>query len=367
MSSFLSAQITLESTDYFPEAGDTLSTRFSTSAEGFSISAPGGDQTWDFSSLVDGTPRTRIIESIDAAPNPEAFSTANIYIETIGGGGGYYRSTSDAFSIIGFDGEDPIGQGLEVETPFSPPYVERWGSLNFFDLNNLNSALTVTTATDDIPGNIFDGLPITPDSIRIKVQMDRVDLVDGWGSISIPGGTYDVLREKRIEIRDVRLEVKVSLFPWADITDAAIESLPIDQLGVDTMVSYSFWSKETKEPIAIISTNPDETIITSIEYKFIDVISATDEVENAPPNLSVYPNPAATKTQFKFSNLPAGIYKLDIYNLTGRVVISKQYYINNDRSETIDLSPLHKGMYIYRLSNQDGKNLATNRLIITAQ
>ena len=366
ISSFLSAQISLESTDYFPVAGDSLLTRFSIDTDGFSISPAGGDQTWDFSNVGSGTPRTRIIESIDAAPNPEAFPSADLYIAQQGGGNGFYQSTSEAFSLIGFDGQDPIGQGIEVETPFSPPYVERWGTLNFFDLHNLNSALTVTTATDDIPGNIFDGLPVTPDSIRVRVQISRIDLVDAWGSVTIPGGTFDVLREKRTETRDVRLDVKVGIFPWADITDTAIELLPIDQLGVDTTVNYYFWSNQAKEPIVIISANADETVINSIEYKFIDVISSVPSIAKAQPDLLVYPNPAVAKAQFKFSNMPAGTYKLDIYNMIGQAVISKEYYINDYRSESIDLSSLHKGIYVYRLSDQNGKYMMTNRLFITA-
>ena len=363
---FLNAQISLESSDYFPEAGDTLSTLFSVNTNGVTISASGGDQNWDFSNLTGGTARSRVIQSIDAAPNPEIFPSANLYIAQQAGGNGFYRSNSASFSILGFEGEDPLGQGLEVETPFSPPYVERWGSLDFFDLNNLNSALTITTAADDIPGNIFDGLPVTPDSIRIRVAINRVDLVDAWGSMIIPGGTFDVLREKRTEIRDVRLDIKVGIFPWADITDTAIELLPIEQLGQDTAVTYSYWSDEAKEPIVIISANADETAINSIEYKFIDIINAVDDASVARPELVVYPNPAVTKAKFKFTNMPTGQYNLDIYNLTGKVVISKQYQIYNTRLETVDLSSLTQGMYIYHLSDEAGNRIVTNRLFITA-
>lgn len=362
---FLNAQISLESADYFPEAGDTLSTLFTVANDGFAVSASGGDQNWDFSSLTDGVSRSRVIQSVDAAPDPTIFPSANLYIEQQGGGNGFYRSNNESFSILGFEGEDPIGQGLEVETPFSPPYVERWGTLNFFDLNSFNSALTITTAADDIPGNIFEGLPVTPDSIRIRVDISRVDLVDAWGSMTIPGETFDVLREKRTEIRDIRLEVKVGPFPWADVTDTAIELLPIDQLGVDTAVTYSFWSDEAKEPIVIISTSADETTINSIEYKFIDIVNAVDDVRNVQPELMVYPNPALTKAKFKFTNMPSGVYNLTIYNLTGKAVITKQYHINNYRLETIDLSKLSQGMYIYHLSDEKGNRIATNRLFIT--
>lgn len=358
-----SAQITLSGDDYFPVVGDTLVTATATAATGVMITAPGGDQSWDFSALESAFMSTRIIQPVSDAPNPDAFPGANAYIAQQVAGNGFYRSNSESFSIIGFEGEDPLGQGIEVETPFTPPYVERWGSLEFFDINSLNSALTITVATDDIPGNIFDDLPVSPDSIRVRVVIDRTDLVDGWGAMTIPGGTYDVLREKRTEIRDIRLDAKVSILPWVDVTDIAIDALPIDALGIDTTVTYQFWSNEAKEPIVTINTNVNEDAITSVEYKYNDVVNPVFNLPKS-PEVSVFPNPAINQAKIQFFDMEEGNYQLDIFNLTGRSVMTEKYHITGNTTKILQLSHLSKGMYIYLLSDETGKRIATRRLIV---
>jgi len=362
--SALSAQITLSGDNYFPVVGDTLVTITSITSVGVSITAPGGNQNWDYSNLGNGITNTRIIQPISDAPDPNAFSGANAYIAQQGGGNGFYRSNSESFAILGFEGEDPLGQGLEVLTPFTPPYVERWGSLAFFDLNNMNSSLTITVAADDIPGNIFDGLPISPDSIRVRVEIERTDLVDAWGTMTIPSGAFDVLREKRTEIRDIRLDAKVSVLPWVDVTDTAIDLLPIDALGVDTTVSYTYWSNDAKEPIVIISTDASENNINSVEYKYGDIVNDVSNSPTSNPEVRIFPNPVINQAKIQFSDMVAGDYQLDVYNLTGQSVLTKTYHLDRNKTETLNVSNLQKGMYLYLLRDEKGKRIATNRLIV---
>lgn len=361
---FVGAQITLSADDYYPVVGDTLEMQFVLAPQDISVTASGSDQNWDFSDLTGGTLRTRIIQAASDAPNAEDFPNADVFDVQLAGSN-YYRATDESFALVGFNGEDPLGQGLQVSTPFSPAYVERWGSLEFFDLNTFSSALTLSLAADDIPGGIFDALPISPDSIRVRVAIDRTDLVDAWGTITIPGGEYEVLREKRTEIRDVRLDAKIGFLPWTDITDTALGLLPIDQLGQDTTNTYIFWSNEAKEAIVEIEMNADESSVNSIAYKFNDIINSTNDLwANNQARLTIYPNPATDFAHLKFSDLRAGDYQVDIYNLTGKKVWSKDYYINGHGQHKINVSNLPKGFYLCQLKNENGKAMLTQRLVI---
>src|SRR5690606_39507175 len=61
--------------------------------------------------------------------------------------------------------------------------------------------------------------PISPDSVRLRIAISREDEVDAWGELEIPTGTYNVLREKRTEIRSSAVEAKIiGLGGWFDIT-----------------------------------------------------------------------------------------------------------------------------------------------------
>jgi hypothetical protein len=361
----LNGQITLQSGDYFPAVGDTLRTVTDNTPTGVSITAPGGNQSWDFTSLQNSFSQERAVSDPAGGTSAGSYPSANILLDQAAGGEGYYLSNSTKFAILGYAGTDPLGQGLEVNAPFLPEYVERWAPLNFFDLRNHASALTIAIAADDIPGNIFEGLPITPDSIRVRVATTRTDLVDAWGTLSIPGGEYDVLREKRTEYRDVRLDAKIGPFPWADITDLALDALPIDALGTDTIVTYSFWSGDAKEAIAVINADPSGAQVESVTFKDNGVISSNNTIVVAPPSFSIYPNPAIVHTRFEFNNIPAGNYTMDVYNLLGRSVWRDNYRMNGYQIENFNVTRLKKGIYLCVLSNDKGERISVKRLLVS--
>jgi len=362
----LTGQITLDSAAYFPAIGDTLRVAVDNNPVGIVISPPGGDQSWNFATLQSGFTQTQIVRALDPNDELNVFPNANLTFEQANSGLGYYNSSATSFALEGFVGQDPLAQGLQVQAPFSPSYVERWAPLAFFDIRNMESNLLVALAVDDIPGNLFDNLPLRPDSVRIRGEIRRTDVVDAWGSLTIPGGNYEVLREKRTEYRDIRLETKVGQFPWIDITDIAIEQLPIptDQVGKDTTVSYYFWSDAAKEPIALIEADASGQVVQSVTYKDNNVISNVVNAQDTEARVFVYPNPAIISARFEFVNLPADQYTVELYNLAGSRVWSGTYYVNNYRLERVNVAHLHKGMYLYVVRNSQGERIAVKRLVV---
>ncbi|MEZ4985859.1 MAG: T9SS type A sorting domain-containing protein [Saprospiraceae bacterium] len=359
------AQIVLDAAEYFPVAGDTLRIATdNTPSAAIAITPAGGEQTWDFSMLQSDFVQERLVRPASEGEAAATYPTANILFDQAAGGEGYYLSNANAFSIVGYAGTDPLGLGFQVSAPFTPAYVERWAPLQFFDLHTHNAALTIALATEDIPGNLFDGLPIAPDSIRVRVNTARTDLVDAWGTLTIPGGTFDVLREKRTEFRNVRLEAKVGIFPWQDITDLALAGLPIDQLGADTLVTYSFWGEQVKEPIVVINADPTGTTVETVDYKHIEIVSAATVLNKREPAVNVYPNPAIVQAKFEFANFADGIYTIELYNLTGRPVLRKEVHVMDHQVEKIGVAHLPKGIYLYAIMNSKGQRLAVNRLVV---
>lgn len=360
----LSAQLSLQAGDYFPAIGDTLRIAFDNSPTGIAITPPGGGQVWDFTTLSSDGTLTRVVRPAAAGNASGSYPSANIVFNQGGGGEGYYLSDNSAFAIIGYAGTDPLGLGFEISAPFITPYVERWGNLNFFDLNNHSSALTISLATSDIPGNIFSGLPIAPDSVRVRVATTRTDIVDGWGTVAIPGGTYNVLRERRTEYREVRLDARIGLLPWLDITDLALGNLPIPQLGRDTLVTYSFWSDTAKEPVAVVNMDDAGAQVQSVEFKFNGGVSSTTQSTVRSPKVLAYPNPAMVQAHFEFSNIPTGQYELALYDLTGKRLLQRTYQISGQQTESVGVAHLPKGVYLYALTDGQGRKIAVNRLVV---
>jgi hypothetical protein len=361
------AQIVLNAGDYFPAPGDTLFSVFDQAPEGVAITPPGGAQTWDFSGLQNDFTRLREVKAASEGALFAQFPGTEVLFPQGVNAEGYYNVADDRYELVGYAGQDPLGQGLEVVARFSPPYVERWAPLQFFDIRSTSSSLLFTVATDDIPGGIFDNLPVSPDSIRVRVAIQRTDVVDGWGNVTIPGNhTYEALREKRTEYRNVRLDAKVNPLPWFDITDLALQNLPIEGLGQDTIVRYHFWAKDVKEAVAVITAETDGQTIVDVEYKGDPLLSsAPDPAPPAPGRLALAPNPASGQTWASLTGLAPDFYTLQLIALDGRVMRQYLYAATqNTQAERLSLEGLTPGLYLCRLLDAAGKAISVEKLVV---
>ena len=361
----MQAQITLTDA-YFPSIGDTLKTAFDAMPSGIVINPPGGttNQTWDFSA-VQGMTRQVIYRPASEGGSNAEFPSADLFVQLAPVGEMYYNKTATNFEWIGYQGVDPTNLGINLLVHLNPALIERKAPLNFIDFGSSSAAALLPFAADDIPGGILDSLPVTPDSIRLRITVDRTSVVDGWGKASIPGGVYDVLREKRIELRETRMDVKIGVGPlaqWIDVTDL----IPgFDFLGKDTTTTYTFYNDNEKEAIAIVTVdNQNNNLVNAVEYKDNGVQTNVRYVNTGKPDLIAYPNPAIDEVRIEFFNLPSSNYKLKIYNILGIVVWEKKYTISGNRSEKINLTNLKKGTYLYSLVSETGKIISTKRLMI---
>ena len=352
-------QITVTA-ETLPDIGDTLRTAVDGIPSDISITTPGGDQVWDFKGLQGVTREVVYLPASEGTFSAD-FPSANLVVISAVGET-YYLNSGSSFELVGYKGQapDPIMQ--EVTAKFTPRAVQRRAPMNFFDDNSMNTALTLAAAADDLPlGGVLDSLPITPDSLRLRIVTTRDDLVDAWGILSIPGNTYDVLREKRLEITETRMDVKIFGLPWQDFTDFLPD---IDFLGMDTTKTYHFYSNEVKEPIAIATVDPQTNDVISVEYRSEDISTSVKYINKGRADLFAYPNPAIDEVRFDFVNVKSGIYQLKMFNILGKVVWQDSFPMVGDKTVKVDLSALRKGTYLYSLIDGRGKTVTTKRLMI---
>ncbi len=359
----LGAQITVTNAT-FPAAGDTLKVATDLNPNGIAITPPGGPFTWDFTTLTPDVNSETVFQAATTGSAFADFSTAELV--TIGQGGAetYYDVSATSFNNLGFFGSDPTG-GLPVQTSFkfSPPVPERRAPLNFIDNylaeTSLNIALPIDSALAAILAQL--GVPAgLADSIRIRVTASRYDLVNAYGSLAIPGGTYDVLREKRTEYRQTSLDIHTFL-GWIDVTAQAGAGAG---LGADTLITYNFFSNTEKEPIAIVQMDNSESVVEQVEYKDNGVVSGNNDVVATRPEVLVSPNPATDIAVFELRNFALGNYSLRVMDGLGRMVLEKNLMPG---STSIPLIGFAEGTYFYQVFdknkqvNLSGKLLKINR------
>ncbi len=365
------AQITVSNAT-FPVAGDTLRTIVDLSPQGIEITPAGGPYNWNFESLGYSFEQETVFRPASEGSAAADFPAATLYTVSLGGQSEtYYSVSSTSFNNLGFSGAGLTGNlPIQAKLKFSPPVPERRAPMNFIDNHFVEASLKIAFSVSDIPGGILDSLPVSAfvDSIRIRFAASRYDLVDAYGSLAIPGGTYDVLREKRTEYRDTRLDVH-SFLGWQDITDLILGSGGgggfFEDLGKDTTISYLFFSGTEKNLIASVNAGSDGLVPRQVSFKNNGVISSTIAVEDPEAAVTVWPNPASREAVFELKNFHSGTYFIQLFSTSGAIALNRKIILQGTSAEQVDLSSLGSGTWFYRVKNEAGTVLATGKLLKT--
>jgi hypothetical protein len=360
----LFAQITVTNAT-FPAVGDTLKMAIDNTPGGLVMTAPGGPTDWDFTGLTANLLNETVY--FDASAGSIVVPGAELFANLGGNTESYFNVTATAVELMAVKGPDPQGFGVETTFFFSPPMVQRRAPMTFPSSNLTSSSLLLPFAFDSLPSILTDSLnlPITPDSIRVRITNDRNDFVDAYGNLAIPGGTYEVLREKRTEYRETRVDILLPGFGWQDITDILLAGGGFAGIGLDTVVTYNFFSNTEKEIIASVTVDSTGLNATMVTFKNNGLVSATAAVESAPPTVTISPNPFSDEANFALKNFAAGEYTLQVFGPQGQAAFSEQVPVHGDLVQQVNLSQLGAGSYFYRFVAANGSVVASGKLLKT--
>lgn len=223
-----------------PNIGDALTFSTDNSVDGLAPGPGGADQTWDFSLLEAEVSYTSTFISPSDAFGNEQFPDATIALETDtitdeGAITGYsfLQETGDALFNLGFSA-DFLGTGAPAQFTFDPPQ------------QLLALPTTASTTFTDVSVRVIqvDGAAFSEqaDSARITNEQTRTVTVDGWGALTTPAGTFDVLRQ-RVEISsEETFEVKIG-GEWSTLGFPSQRSF----------VEYEWVSPEGRGPVLIMT------------------------------------------------------------------------------------------------------------------
>jgi len=346
----------------FPEPGDVLKTLTAARPAGDFIGGSGADQTWNFSNLTAQFEAEEEYLDLAGAEFDSLFLNATTYLSLQGQGEAFYESTDTEFSFLGFGGIDFIGLGFGSNLVYTDPFVER-RAMTYVEGERFSTATSTLArvSIDDLPDAIADSLlamsPFQFDSIGIGISNEREDVIDAWGTIMIPGGSFDVLRERRVELSSTAIEIKVPILGWFDISGL------IGFDGVDTTTTYQYISNDSKEAIAIVTVSNDESEVQSVEFKDMGVITVgTHFIEDQAFEFTITPNPTNGPVTVEISDLPIGDYQLLVYDLSGRILKNEAFRTTGNFNYQFD--GFSNGTYFLSLKNSKGQQIATEKLFL---
>ncbi len=349
----LNAQVSITSA-IFPNIGDTVRYAVDNLPANTQITSPGGMQNWDYSSLQADLIFQQIFETPDSGQSTDLFPEANLLSRIFQGVETYSLVTESKMETIGAFGEDPVGFGVNLASRFDPPLLEYMVPINYLDSVQSQSSLAVPFASSDLPDTILSILPFVPDSFRIRANFSRLDITDAWGTLQIPEGFYEVLRQKRTESLSFSVEAKVIFIGWQDITDLVLPFLGGAMLPQDTLISYRFLSNENKDVLLSFTMDSLGVEVLNAQYVSSQILTDLDETKIPTSHILAYPNPTTEKLYFQKQNIESGDYVLETFSFKGQLLAKRRFnVIGPNLNESIDISNLQAGIYWFVWRNMN--------------
>ena len=196
------SQITVTSAN-LPDIGDTVIIA-SDYNPNYSAGNSGTNQIWDFSNAAGGL--DMLLGFIDPAPTPYQanFPSSNLCVENDPGNYVYLNRSVDGLKIVGMVDSGMIYPYSMMLLPTPLEYLDT--DSNTTIIFSEDSALV-----NSVPATlVFPGMQGVIDSVRYIIGNLTHYIVDGWGQLELPNGTFDALRVQENIYEFESLEYRVS-------------------------------------------------------------------------------------------------------------------------------------------------------------
>ncbi len=333
---FAKAQITVTTADIASptkviyQANDTMPT--------VSVGSFGTSQTWNMSALNTHSTDTMTFISYAWAPNSN-FSTSNLVAKQ-GWQNAYVYLTNNAsgLTVQGSSGSQDFGAGPVTINQINSPSEILMNFPGTYLTAFTNNYMTNTPA---FYFGIDPGIGFVIDSVRQHSEVKKTVLVDGWGSLTTPLGTYNVLRAEETIVR-------------YDTTDAYLFGTWNDAIltSADSTTGYSWWANGVGFPLVSIKLDSLSNIKQTQWLQALPAVGINEQ-SNATTVL-VYPNPAQNQINFTVESSKVGA--IQVMDITGRMI---DYIVVSNDNVAINTSLFANGVYSYALVGKD--NVILNR------
>lgn len=313
------AQITITQAD-IATAGEGVITANDTTST-VSVTAAGANQSWNYSTLQNHTQDTLVFLSPAGQPGASSFPSANLALSD-DGSGIFLINSGTGLYVDGFYTD--LGTG-PMPVNYNP------NQLIFGFPSTYNSTFNNTSGFDIT----MDGSAFGVDSFRIKNTVNRAILADAWGSLIIPGGTYNTLRIKTTDI--------TSDSSWYYMMGMWVSGGG----SIDTSYRLSWMANGLDFPILEMDFDPLTNMGSGISYRVASggTVSVDETIVN---EMKCFPNPATSEITIMTLGSEGSI---EIFDATGKLAITKSVEFS---STNIQLQSLESGIYFFNFKDAKG-------------
>ncbi|MGB0881504.1 MAG: T9SS type A sorting domain-containing protein [Vicingaceae bacterium] len=353
------AQISITSAD-MPSVNDTFRLSTTINAQGLDPVLTGANYNWDFSTLVPDSQRVDSFFTIASTPFTYQFYFNNPFL---------YPAYNASYAKRGF----------EISVPQSPVPIAVSEVFNYTKnatagLHNVGFGANVNgipASVQNIPIDIEYEFPLTytngidstislsefelniPTLGYYGQKVERITSVDGWGSLVLPNGTYNVLRVKSILNKIDTINI-TSPFPFG-ITFPRPEE-----------VEYKWLAAGTGMPVLKMVTNAG--VVSQIEYQddFYTPVGLQEQPKMN--NVVVFPNPTKHHLVIDYNSGVSGNLQVNLKDILGKNVAVVYENLTNKGTNKLLINlaehSVKPGIYFVEMI-VDGKAYYTEKVVVT--
>lgn len=298
----VNAQITITSDD-MPSPGDTIRTSIGINTDSFDFAATGENFLWDFRALNPMVQRVDTFLSVTETPIafwPFFIGSANLVAPFNPSQLFQGLPDAEAFRFLNNSASSfkDVGYGVLLDGTPLPLKFSQADEIYQFPMTYGQS---FTSAA-----NLEIGVP---DFGYILVDRNRQNEIDGWGTLSTPYGTFEVLRYKSVvsEYDSVYIE-----------SNGQATALQRDY------VEYHWLANQSGLPLLQVQIDAvlGNTAVYVDSARVVNV--GASEFQYRKERLSVYPNPSTDFFTFKLSSESTQKATWSIFDLNGRCLVPDQ-------------------------------------------
>ncbi|MDD4149191.1 MAG: T9SS type A sorting domain-containing protein [Bacteroidales bacterium] len=278
----------------------------------------------------------------------------------------YMLIDEQQMKLVGFQGELPM-----IDVPMNLVFTDTLIMSNFpcdFDDHHGDTGLASEkqhiSVFQSLIGDSYSLLSMMYDTVKFKMNTEINVDYDEFGTMQCVGdsnlnGRFNYLRESRqlITTFDIELRSKQTgnYTPLNNSPFIPVDQLPVDLPIVDTTTSYSYWTKDNKNPMVEIEMNTGRDSVHNVTYRYA-YLSSAPSFEMLKHN--VYPNPAAN---YFIVNIPDfNNQTLEIYSIAGKKI---RNVLLSSQSSKIDITDISNGTYIYKIMDKNNYVVAGGKFV----
>lgn len=294
------------------------------------------------------------------------FKTADLVLKKLNGEEQYFKIEKGALYMLGEVLFSPATKKSYFVVKFSNPKLMVKTPVKINQIDKREELLKIVAKRSDLTENWQKYFPSNIDSILWEIHRRIECEAKDAGYLTINGEGHQVQLSESLVQSSYKIKIKYKgKKSWINFPlETSKWPLELKNLWFSNdYVEKIFYSENFKGPLLSYKVSGDG-LQSDIVFQIKDIRKDIPAFQDEKSAIISFPNPSFGTVYFSLVNYPPDLYRLEVYNIIGKV-LHKQTLINgiNNRYR-VDLGHLRKGTYMYSILDSWGNKLTTKRFVL---